>query len=63
MCFIIDIKKNPHDITAFCISHCTYATCVLYFSYITRMLKMIHYFFTIHYFFLLASIFIIFSVF
>ena len=63
MSFVIDIKEYSHNITAFCISYSTHATCVLDFTDITWMLKMIHYFFTIHYFFLLASIFIIFSAF
>ena len=56
MCLIINIKENSHDITAFCISYCSYATCVLYFSNITWMLKMIHYFLTVsHLYFLLLS--------
>ena len=63
MCLIIDIKENSHNIAAFGISYCTDTACILYFSNITGMLEMIHYFLTIHLFFLLASVLINFSVF
>ena len=45
---IVDVKIHSHDIAAFCISNGTYTACVLNFSYISRMLEMIHYFFTVH---------------
>jgi len=62
-CLIVYIQKNTHDVTAFCVSYCTYTACIFNFSNITWVLEMIHYFFTIHLFFLLTSAFIIISVF
>ena len=44
----INIQINSHDISTFCISNCTYTAGILNFSYISRMLKMIHYLFCIH---------------
>ena len=48
MCFVIDVKEHSHDITAFCVTNCSYTACVLNFSYIPWMLKMIHNFFAVH---------------
>ena len=45
---LINIKINPHDISALRVAHGSYAACIFYFSYISRMLKMIHYLFCIH---------------
>ena len=44
MCLVIDIQENSHNIAAFGISYCTDTACILYFSNITWMLEMIHYF-------------------
>ena len=63
MCLVINIQENSHNIAAFGISYCTDTACILYFSNITWMLEMIHYFLTIHLFFLLASVLIKFFIF
>ena len=47
----INIKINTHDIAAFRISYRTHAAGILYFSYISWMLEMIHNFFCIHFLF------------
>ena len=44
----IDIQINPHDIAALRVSHCADSAGVLDFSYVSRMLKMIHNFLCIH---------------
>ena len=41
---VVDVEIHSHDIAAFCISNGAYTACVLNFSYISRMLEMIHYF-------------------
>ena len=45
---VINVKIDSHDISTFCISNCSYTAGVLNLSYISWMLKMIHYFLCIH---------------
>ena len=45
---IVDIKINAHDVSALGVSDSTHAAGALNLSYVSRMLKMIHNFFTIH---------------
>ena len=50
---VVDVQVHTHDVAALCVADGTDAAGVLYLSYITGMLKMIHYFFAVHNRFLL----------
>ena len=45
---LVDIQVNAHDIAALGISHSAHAAGIFNFSYISGVLKMVHYFLCIH---------------
>ena len=45
---VIDIEIHTHDISAFCVTNGSHTARVLDLSNVSRIIKMVHYLFTIH---------------